>query len=129
MEAGAYEAIEIQGDPVYKILSIEPTEVFEGITFFSLGSVGYLSLLEEYGYVLAAKAKALGVSGAIIGRAKPATKATAGDGRYLFFSVPNRRGAEMHRQRPLIGGIFPIVDLEQGYDVDVLKALVSRETY
>ncbi|NLH19251.1 MAG: hypothetical protein GX462_04230 [Thermotogaceae bacterium] len=130
MEAGAYETIEIQGDPVYKILSIEPTEVFEGVTFFSLGSVGYLSLLEEYGYVLAAKAKALGVSGAIIGRTKPATKATAGDGRYLSSSpYLTAEALKCIAKGLLIGGIFPIVDLEQGYDVDVLKALVSRETY
>jgi hypothetical protein len=129
-ETGAYVTIEIQRDPSYKILSIEPQEVLEGLTFFSLGSVGYLSLLEEYGYALAAKAKALGVSGAIVGRAKTASKTSVGDGRYLSVSPYLTAEALKSIAKGLLsGGIFPIVDLEQGYDLDVLKGLVSRSAY
>jgi len=100
------------------------------VTFFSLGSVGYLSLLEEYGYALAIKAKSLGAGGAIIGRAKPAPKTPERDERYLSSSpYLTAEALKCIAKGLLSGGIFPFVDLTEGYDIDVLKGLVSRNAY
>jgi hypothetical protein len=128
--ANAKEILTIPSDSGYKILSISPEELLEGITAFSLGSVGYLTALKDYGLILGNAAKKNGANGVIIGIAK--TIRSLEDNDFLLFSNSPWLTAEALNaiaEGVVIAGVFPFLNLEQGYELDILKGLVSRNSY
>jgi hypothetical protein len=128
--ANAKEILTIPSDSGYKILSISPEELLEGITAFSLGSVGYLTALKDYGLILGNVAKKNGANGVIIGIAK--TIRSLEDNDFLLFSNSPWLTAEALTaiaEGVVIAGVFPFLNLEQGYELDILKGLVSRNSY
>lgn len=121
--------LDLDGEP-YRLFIAHPHEILPEITPMVLGSVNQSSLVEKFGRCLGNQAILFNCEAAVVGTTR--TLSLADEDFNLSFSASPYLTAQTLRDLSwgaLSSGVFPVLDLRNGYNPEVIRSLMARKIF